>query len=141
VNGPSITADGSRVAVAWFTAAADRPTVKVAFSHDGGESFGAPVVVDGDRPLGRVDAVLLDGGAALVSWLAHGEAGVAALRVRRFAPDGALGDAATVAVSTSARSSGFPRMVRAGRRVVVAWRDAADPPRVRTAIMDTTSED
>ena len=138
VNGPAIAADGSKVAVAWFTAAGDKPTVKLAFSEDAGETFGAPIVVDDARPLGRVDIAVLDGGAALVSWLAQGDSGGATLRVRRFARAGALGDAAPVAVSSSARSSGFPRLARSGDRVVLAWRDAGDPPRVRTAVLDTT---
>lgn len=135
VNGPAIAADGSKVAVAWFTAPADKPRVKVAFSDDGGVTFGSPIVVDDGRPLGRVDVAMLDGGAALVSWLEQGEKGAATLRLRRIAGDGSRGDAATVAVSTGARSSGFPRMARSGGRVVLAWRDAAEPPRVRTAAL------
>lgn len=42
VNGPSITADGRRVAVAWFTGANDAPRVKVAFSTDGGATLVFP---------------------------------------------------------------------------------------------------
>ena len=137
VNGPAIAANGDTVAVAWFTAANDKPAVKVAFSSDGGAVFGAPIGVDEGRALGRVDVVLLDGSAALVSWLEQGEAGVAAFRIRRIGADGSRGPTATAAVSTGARSSGFPRMARAGPRVVLAWRDAADPPRVRTAVLNT----
>jgi hypothetical protein len=136
VNGPAVAAEGSRVAVAWFTAAGDKPVVKLAFSGDAGATFGAPIVVDEARPLGRVDVVMTDDGTALVSWLAQGDAGAATLRLRRFARDGARGDAATVAASTGARSSGFPRMALSEERLVVAWRDAADPPRVRTAVVD-----
>jgi hypothetical protein len=44
VNGPSITAHGERVAVAWFTAAVE-PLVRVAVSTDSGASFSAPVEV------------------------------------------------------------------------------------------------
>ena len=36
VNGPAIDATGDRVAVAWFTAADERPAVKLAVSGDGG---------------------------------------------------------------------------------------------------------
>jgi hypothetical protein len=135
VNGPAVAAEGSAVAVAWFTAAGDKPWVKLAFSDDGGQTFGPPIVVDDARPLGRVDVAMLDARTALVSWLAQGEGGAASLHVRRFTPDGARGDAATVAVSTGARSSGFPRIARSGERLVVAWRDAAEPPRVRTALV------
>jgi hypothetical protein len=139
VNGPSVAAEGSTVAVAWFTAAGDKPVVKLAFSDDAGATFGAPIVVDDARPLGRVDVVMTDDGTALVSWLAQGDGGAATLRLRRFARKGARGEAATVAVSTGARSSGFPRLARSGDRVVIAWRDAADPPRVRTAILESAA--
>jgi hypothetical protein len=45
VNGPSVAADGRRVAVAWYTGAGDTPRVKVAFSEDAGATFGGPVAV------------------------------------------------------------------------------------------------
>ncbi len=135
VNGPAIAATGGRVAVAWFTVANDKPHVNVAFSSDAGASFGAPNVVDDGRPLGRVDVVLLGDGTGLVSWLEQAEKGTE-LRVRRVAPDGARGEALTVADSSAARSSGFPRMVESGGEVVLAWRDAAEPPRVRTALLE-----
>lgn len=136
VNGPAIAAEGAMVAVAWFTAPNDKAAVKAAFSNDAGATFGAPIAVDDGRPLGRVDIVMLDRDTALVSWLEQGEIGAAAFRVRRIARSGTRGAAATVAESTGARSSGFPRMARSGAKVILAWRDAADPPKVRTAILD-----
>lgn len=134
VNGPAIAAAGRQVAVAWFTAADEKPRVSVAFSADAGETFGPPVGVDGGRPLGRVDVVFLAEGVALVSWLEQGPKG-AELRVQRMSPRGRIGEALSVADSSSARSSGFPRMVGSGAEVILAWRDAASPPRVRTAIL------
>jgi hypothetical protein len=134
VNGPAIAAAGPLVAAAWFAAPNDKASVKVTFSADSGATFGAPIVVDQGRPLGRVDVVLLDGGVALVSWLEQGEKS-ARLRVRRVHADGTSEEPSTVAESSGARSSGFPRMVRAGGEVVIAWRDAAEPPRVRTAAL------
>ena len=136
VNGPAVAAEGGNVAVAWFTAAGDKPSVKLAFSSDSGASFGSPIVVDDGRPLGRVDVVMLDGQAALVSWLEQGEKGAAKLRLQRIASDGSRGGSTTVAESTGARSSGFPRMARSGAKVILAWRDASDPPKVRTAALD-----
>jgi hypothetical protein len=133
VNGPAIAASGADAAAAWFTAAHDEPRVKLAFSRDAGATFGAPVVVDDGRPLGRVDVVLVDGGA-IVSWLEQ-VAGGAALRVRRVAADGAHRDSFTVADSSAARSSGFPRMVESGGEVTIAWRDPSDPARVRTKVL------
>ncbi len=134
VNGPAIAAAGRDVGVAWFTAAADQPRVKVAFSADAGATFAEPIVVDDQRPLGRVDVLLLDDASALVSWLQQVGNG-ARVRVRRIARDGRMDEPLTVGESTGARSSGFPRMARLGDEVVVAWRDGNDPPRVRTAIV------
>jgi BNR repeat-like domain len=134
VNGPAIAAAGPQVAVAWFTAADDRSRVKVAFSSDSAKTFGAPIAVDDGRPLGRVDVVVLSSAAALVSWLEQTQKGTE-LRVRRVSPDGTRGEALTVADSSAARSSGFPRMVRSHDEVVLAWRGAAEPPSVRSAVL------
>ena len=134
VNGPAIAAAGPNVAVAWFAAPADKPRVTVAFSSDAGATFGSPIRVDDERPLGRVDLVLLDGGDALVAWLEQVGAS-ASLRVRRVGADGSRGDAISIAEASQARSSGFPRMVRSGREVTIAWRDSAEPPKVRSAVL------
>ena len=125
VNGPAVAAEGDAVAVAWFTAADKRPRVRVAFSGDAGASFGAPVEVDDERPLGRVDVALGRDGAAYVSWLATaGEA--AEIRLRRVAPRGALGEATRIATTASTRSAGVPRMVRSGEDLLLAWTDVGD---------------
>ncbi len=134
VNGPSVAAAGQRVAVAWFTAPAERSEVRLAFSSDGGKSFSAPVRVDGGRALGRVAVGLLPGGDALVSWLEQGPDGTE-LRVRQLGDGGRLGPVLRVADSSSARSSGFPRLELAGGEPVLAWRDAQEPARVRTAVL------
>jgi hypothetical protein len=137
VNGPAVAAAGPQVAVAWFTAASEKSRVNVAFSPDSARTFGTPIVVDDGRPLGRVDVVFLAKGAALVSWLEQAPEGTE-LRVRRVSPDGTRGEALTVADSSAARSSGFPRMVESGGEVVLAWRDAAEPPKVRTGVLTWT---
>jgi hypothetical protein len=53
VNGPSVSADGKRVAVAWFTATKETPRVKVVFSSDAGATFASPILVDEGRPVGH----------------------------------------------------------------------------------------
>lgn len=132
VNGPALAAEGDRVAAAWFTAAQDSPRVYVAFSNDGGASFGAPVQVDEGAPLGRVDVVMLAGGeGALVSWL-EGE-GEGRVLVRRVVPGSMLEPPLLVTRTSTARASGFPRMARAGRTLLFAWTEAGDPARLRTA--------
>lgn len=131
VNGPALASDGEHAALAWYTSAST-PRVSVAFSSDAGTTFGAPVVVDDGRPIGRVDVVVLEGGDALVSWLEQAERG-AELRLRRVTPGGARTEARRVADLSAARSSGFPRLERSGNAVVLAWRDAAEPPRLHSA--------
>ncbi len=132
VNGPALAAAGSRVAVAWYTAARDSPRVLVAFSDAAGDRFSAPVRVDDGAPLGRVHLALLDDGSALVVWLEAGD-GDAAIRARRVAPRGGPGPALTIAHTTAQHSGGFPRIVRQGRTVLVAWTEAGLRGRVRVA--------
>jgi hypothetical protein len=120
VNGPAVAASGKRVAVAWFTGAANQQHVRLAFSNDAGETFGEAIKVDGGQPIGRVDVLLLSDGSAMVCWLEKIEGG-GEVRARRVAPDGKLGDAVTVAPSGTARSSGFPQMVQSGNRLIFAW--------------------
>ena len=120
VNGPAVAADGERVAVAWFTAADDLPGAYVAFSDDGGALFGAPIQVDQAFPLGRVDVVLLPDGSAVVSWLEVSAAGEE-FRIRRVDPQGEPHQVIALAVTRQGRTSGFPRMVRNGDNLYLAW--------------------
>ncbi len=130
VNGPAVDARGSTVVVAWFTAP-DVPRVRLAFSEDGGRSFSRPHEVASGRVAGRVDVVLADG-RAIVSWLADGESG-ARIRAQPFDRDGPAGQPVDIAVSSVARSSGFPQMVAAGDGILFAWTVARDPPAIATA--------
>jgi hypothetical protein len=134
VNGPALAAAGRHVAVAWFTAAPPNPRVQVAFSEDGGATFGPALLVDGDKPFGRVDLALDANGDALVSWLAAGGEG-ADLRLRRAGTKGRLGPPLTLATTSAARSSGFPRLVRTGGRLLLAWVDDGEPSRLRAAAL------
>lgn len=136
VNGPAMAARGAEVAVAWFTAPHNRSRVQVAFSGDGAVTFGPPVRLDGGRPIGRVDVVMLDDGSVLVTWLEAGDGGTAIVS-RRVTRDGALGETVTLAATDAARASGFPRMARFGAdRLMLAWTDPAGEGRVRAAIFD-----
>lgn len=131
VNGPAVAAEGERVAVAWFTAAADTPRVLVAFSDDAGRTFGPPTRVDDGAPAGRVDVELVPGGA-LVSWIERaGEA--AEVRLRRIGADGRANAPVAVAATSGARASGFPRMARSGEEIVLAWTDPAGEGGVQVA--------
>jgi hypothetical protein len=126
VNGPAAAAAGDQMAVAWFAAPGDVPRVRVAFSSDGGASFGAPVVVDDGDPMGRVDILMLDGGDVLISWLERTGGDGAAIRLRRVGADGTVGASSTIVSSSAERASGFPRLALApDGTVLVAWTDIA----------------
>ena len=133
VNGPALASMGDRVAVAWFTAARDEGRVSVAFSADGGVTFGEPVRVDGGGTLGRVDVELLPDGSAVVLWIAHAQ-GKAELLTRRIFADGRRGPSTVVARVGSDRSSGHARVVRSGNRLYFAWREPAPSSRVVAAV-------
>lgn len=133
VNGPSIVADGERVAVAWFTGARDTARVNVAFSSDAGATFSAPVRVDDGNPAGRVDVEFDGSGRALVTWLERVGDDGAEVRIRAVSPEGTTSPAMMVASSAAARASGFPRMVRVGEEIIFAWTQPGDTARVRLA--------
>lgn len=120
VNGPALASQDERVVATWFTAAGGVPRVQAAFSTDGGRNFGEPIVVAEGNNRGRVDAVLLEDGAAVVSWLGTGNDGT--VRARLIQSDSTLADPVTVAdLSSAGRSVGFPKMVRHQESLYFAW--------------------
>jgi hypothetical protein len=133
VNGPAVAATGRSVAVVWFTAAAEKPRVELAFSSDAGATFGRPVLVDGAKPLGRVAVTLSENGDAIVVWAAT-EGTSPTIRLRRVSPSGRLGEAVVVAPTTHARTIGLPSLARAGDSVAVAWVEPAEPTLLRVAL-------
>lgn len=132
VNGPAVDALGDTVVVAWFTGAGG-PHVRLAFSTDGGRSFGAPMEVDGGRVTARVDVVLLDDGRAVVSWLRE-SAGSDALVARPYSQGGPAGRTVEVAHADRGRATGFPQVARAGDALLFAWTVGGATPQVRTVV-------
>ena len=134
VNGPAITANGDAVAVAWFTAANNAAQVRMARSTDGGATFSAPIDLDVEQPIGRVDVEFLADNQAVVSWLRKDARGQGEVVARSISRDGDLGDLQVIAETSAARPSGFPQMVRHGDRLVFAWTDTSeDDSTVNTA--------
>ncbi len=137
VNGPAIAAAGRNVAVAWFTGAGGKQSVKVAFSSDSAATFGAPIKIDEGETQGRVDVVVLPDGSALVCWLS-GNAEGGSINVRRVQANGTLGPPTVIAKTDISRSSGFPRMALLGNEVHFAWTEFGTPSKVRTAVADVS---
>lgn len=134
VNGPAVAAVGDTVAVAWFTGANDEERVNLAFSADGGASFGEPIRVDDGNPVGRVSVSLSARGQARVAWIERtGDQEEAEIRLRMIRDDGVRSAPFLVAKTSAARDAGFPRMASVGEDLILAWTDISDGSRVRVA--------
>ncbi|GAB3101509.1 sialidase family protein [Lysobacter terrae] len=127
VNGPSVAANGNETLVGWYTAAGNVPTLKLARSHDAGDSFAAPVTLDsGEAVQGRVD-VALGEDSAWALWLREDEAGQS-LQLARYATDLSheLQRIEVAKLQGRGRGTGFPQLVVIGGQVQVVWTDVID---------------
>ncbi len=157
VNGPAIVGGEANGAVAWFSLRDGVPEVKVAFTRDGGEHFSAAILLDrgptnemddskprqlgglaqaSDQrapiPMGRVAIARVSPSRVAVSWIvANGNS--ADVIVQAVDLDGNLGARQTIASTSSARASGFPRIARSGERLIIAWTEPGASPSLRTA--------
>ena len=129
INGPSIAARGRDVAVAWFMAKNDQGRAYLAFSHDTGRTFGAPVRVDDASSLGRLGVQLLDDGSAAVMWIEKTSQS-SQLRARVISPAGVRSAPVTVANTEGSR---YPRVVRYRDELLFAWTDTDNGSQVRIA--------
>ena len=135
INGPAIDARGDRVAVAWFSAADDRPLVHVVRSNDGGRTFDDGIDVDSAGSFGHVDVAALSNGETAVSWLRAEQDGLA-LTLRLISRSGEPGDPIAVAAIDAARPLDFPQMVFDGRQLTFAWTDFGEVQRLKTAAVE-----
>jgi hypothetical protein len=125
VNGPAVAADGDAVAVAWYTEAGGKPSVRVARSGDAGDTFGAPVAMDeGDAVQGRV-ALALDARQAWVLWIREDAAGQS-LWLSRRTPDlqREYQRLEVAKLQGRGRGTGFPKIALRAGVGYVAWTDA-----------------
>ena len=127
LNGPAIDARGDAAIVAWYTAVDDAPTLKLARSADGGDTFAEPVSLDtGAAVQGRVD-VALDADAAWVVWLRE-DGGGQVLQLARYAPDLSreLQRVVVARLQGRGRATGFPQLVLRNGTGYVVWTDLID---------------
>ena len=129
INGPAVAARGRDVAVAWFMAKNDQGRAFVAFSHDAGRTFGAPVRVDDAASLGRLGVQLLDDGSAAVMWIEKSSSR-SQLRARIVSPAGTRSAPVTVADTEGSR---YPRVMRYRGELLFSWTDTDKGSQVRTA--------
>lgn len=120
VNGPSIDAFDNTLVTAWFTAARGEGEVEVAFSMDGGMSFGKTFRVDAGNATGRVDAVMLNHNEAAILWMEpHGNEEF--IQLRKIDVNGLKQPAITIAKTSEDRASGFPQLEILDDTLYIAW--------------------
>lgn len=134
VNGPVVTANGNSAAVAWFTGVNSTPKTMVAFSSDGGRTFGSALRVDSGVTLGRLAMAMPSADRVLISSLERTTGG-AHLVLRDIRRDGRISAPIEIAPATPDRSGGFARLARSGSKLIVAWTEVRPglPSTVRTA--------
>ena len=129
-NAAAVAAKGDRVAVAWYTSAQDSPRVQLAFSSDGGATFGKPVVVSTGHAFGYTSLALDDQGNAVVSWLEQGGAPGTRVLARSISAAGAPGPVVQVAEG-GRMALGYPRLFRSATGTFIAWGN--EKPKAQTA--------
>jgi hypothetical protein len=122
VNGPAVAAHGADAVVAWFTGANGIPAVKIAFSNNGGATFDAPLRIDQGQAVGRVDAVMLADGSALITWL-EWTGTEETLKLCRARPKIGCEMIETILFNGANESVNFPKMVAIETGVFLAWTD------------------
>ena len=128
-NAASASGAGDHVAVAWYTAAGEKPRAEFAASSDRGATFSKPVTVSTGSSYGYVSTALAADGTATVCWLERGAQG-ARLLARNISSSGAMGPAAEVA-NGSRVDLGYPRLIHVGTETWIAWGGGAS--KVQTA--------
>jgi len=122
VNGPSMIARGSQVAVAWFTMADGIPSVRLARSEDAGASFGEPVTRSPGSALGRVQLAWTRDGFVM-AWMEEAD-GSARMRLAQYSSNGRLERERNLTRLDRGRVSGFPQIAVLGDQLLVAWTSA-----------------
>ena len=119
VNGPALANHNNDIAIAWFTAADEKPTVNVSFYNNEITSFEKPIRVDDANPLGRVGIELFDD-FAMVSWLEQvGEN--AEIKLAQVFSNKEKPKTITLSKSSTSRRSGFPQIEKTADKLIFAW--------------------
>jgi hypothetical protein len=124
VNGPSLSARGRDVAVAWFAPTGNDGHAFAAFSHDAGRTWSAPTRLDDRQSLGYTDIELLEDGSAVATWVEFADQR-RQLAMRHIDGSGKTSPSMVIAGTGVERVSGYPRMARYGDELVFAWTESS----------------
>lgn len=127
VNGPRAATLGKTVATAWYSAALNRPKVKVAFKVEA--DFEEPILVDDTSPIGRVDIVMKNAETAIVSWLGGGNS--PAIKYREVNRNGSMSAVYVLEQTSDERGSGFPQMEIWNNILYFAWTEMGEIDHIR----------
>ncbi|NJB85814.1 hypothetical protein GGR26_001559 [Lewinella marina] len=124
VNGPALGAnDAGSMVIAWYTAAGGTPRIQFARYDTLAESFSNPLVLDDKDPLGRVDLKLgADGTAYVLGVCSTDDPDRAAITLWTISPEGKVASR-EVARTSTARSTGFPRLALHEGQLLLAHTD------------------
>lgn len=119
VNGPSIDFRDGLLATAWFSAANNQPSVKVAVWSEDENKFLDPIVLSAKGSIGRVDLEVLNDEQLAVSWIQQlNEEHVIQLAL---VSNGVVDHIETLERIDGSRASGFPQMEVIGSELIIAW--------------------
>lgn len=125
VNGPKVISNDSDLAVAWFTAAENTPTVNVVFSSNLGESFNKPIKINDSGTIGRVDVAYINKDEVLVSYMEVSNEETF-LKCKRVHKNGTSSEAITISKIDGSRSTGVPQLEIFNNEVFVVWTTTID---------------
>jgi hypothetical protein len=135
INGPSLSARGRDVAIAWFTAKDDKGRAFAAFSKDGGRTWGTPIQLEDQVSRGYVDIEMLEDGSAVATWVEFAD-GRSQLKARRVESSGARSAAVSVGKGEGG-VTGYPRVARSGNELVFVWNEGSgeEAQRMKAALV------
>lgn len=121
VNGPAIVADGANVAVAWFTGADNRSSVRLSRSSDSAATFGATVEITDGENLGRAGIAFLPGGNVAVSWLCQRSDQTASVCLREVGEENVRGAVHIISGDDGVSALSVPQLAHHADALIAAW--------------------
>jgi hypothetical protein len=120
VNGPALASFNNEYAVAWFSGAKEDPKVQLAFGKGGVNELDIPIKINSNPTMGRVDLVMISSTEAVVSWIEDiGDDTL--IQLLKVDKNGSKGEVMTVAKTSTARASGFPKLALNDKKIVIAY--------------------